>query len=189
MPASISPITYWKYTDLYASVFWFVALFVAPGERPCGASLSGRGRAERSKSSNGPGNHVYGQRPNNGPSHPWSGAAPGAYSMSGVVGHRVHGEDPTQNAHGTSGKLMLVVDNGRGMAHHADAIGSDGRQYATEGQGGAADRRRGGDQGRIDGFWWRSRASLCARGRQGGSDRHPRRSGRARGGCAPCRWP
>ena len=78
-------------------------------------------------------NHVDGQRPNNGPSHPWSGAAPGAYSMSGVVGHRVHGENPTQNAHGTSDKLMLVVDNGCGMAHHADAIGSDGRQYATEG--------------------------------------------------------
>ncbi len=34
---------------------WFVALFVAPGERACGASLSGRGRAERSKTSNGPG--------------------------------------------------------------------------------------------------------------------------------------
>ena len=41
--------------DLWASIFWFVALFVAPGEHPCGASLSGRGRAERSKSSNGPG--------------------------------------------------------------------------------------------------------------------------------------
>ena len=37
-------------------------------------------------------NHVYGQRPNNGPSRPWSGAAPGAYGTSGVVGHRVHGE-------------------------------------------------------------------------------------------------
>jgi hypothetical protein len=61
-------------------------------------------------------NHVYGQRPNNGPSHPSSGAAPGAYSMSDVVGHRVHGEDPTQNANGTSDKLMLVMDNGRGMA-------------------------------------------------------------------------
>src|SRR5262245_18289675 len=114
---------------------------------------------------------------------------PAAYSMSGVFGHRVHGGDPTQNVHGTSDKLMLVVDKGRGMAHHADAIGSDGRQYATEGQGGAADRRRGGDQGRIDGFWWRGCASLCARGRQGDTDRHPRRSGRARGGCAPCRWP
>jgi hypothetical protein len=32
--------------------------------------------------------------------------------MSDVVGHRVHGEDPTQNAHGTSDKLMLVVENG-----------------------------------------------------------------------------
>ena len=36
-------------------------------------------------------NHVYGQRPNTGPSPPWAGAAPGAYSVSGVAGHRVHG--------------------------------------------------------------------------------------------------
>jgi hypothetical protein len=47
-------------TTIYAgSRFWFVALFVAPGERACRASLSGRARVERSKSSNGPGEGAF----------------------------------------------------------------------------------------------------------------------------------
>ena len=67
--------------------------------------------------------------------------------------------------------------------------GATGGHYATARQGSAADRRGGCDQRRVDGLWRRGSTSVRARGREGGADRHPRRTWRARRRLPPRRGP